>query len=129
MSEPSDRSRFTPDGWHTVTPRLVGREPRQLVEFVKYVFQATGEYRPDSPTVLSIGDSRVMISDADNRDPAPAFLYVYVADTDATYQRAVDAGAQSIEKPSNLPYGDRRGMVKDRWGNIWQIATHLGTAA
>jgi uncharacterized glyoxalase superfamily protein PhnB len=93
------------------------------------VFQATGEYRPDSPTVLSIGDSRVMISDADNRDPAPAFLYVYVADTDATYQRAVDAGAQSIEKPSNLPYGDRRGMVKDRWGNIWQIATHLGTAA
>jgi hypothetical protein len=22
MSEPSDRSRFTPAGWHTVTPRI-----------------------------------------------------------------------------------------------------------
>jgi len=25
-----------------------------------------------------------------------------------------------------MPYGDRRGMVKDEWGNTWQIATHLG---
>jgi uncharacterized glyoxalase superfamily protein PhnB len=23
-----------------------------------------------------------------------------------------------------MPYGDRRAMVKDAWGNIWQIATH-----
>ena len=30
-----------------------------------------------------------------------------------------------MEEPRNLPYGDRRAMIKDRWGNIWQIATHL----
>ena len=23
-----------------------------------------------------------------------------------------------------MPYGDRRGMVEDRWGNVWQIATY-----
>jgi uncharacterized glyoxalase superfamily protein PhnB len=23
-----------------------------------------------------------------------------------------------------LPYGDRRGMIEDPCGNIWQIATH-----
>ncbi|HEY3123564.1 MAG TPA: VOC family protein [Thermoanaerobaculia bacterium] len=55
-----------------------------------------------------------------------AFLYVYVNDTDATYQRALDSGARSLEKPSDMPYGDRRCMVVDKWGNTWQIATHMG---
>ena len=66
-----------------------------------------------------------MISDAGARDPMLACLYVYVENVDETWQRAVAAGADSIEAPSDLPYGDRRGMVKDRWGNNWQIATRL----
>ena len=43
-----------------------------------------------------------------------------------TYQRAVTAGAESLEAPADLPYGDRRAMVKDPWGDLWQIATYLG---
>jgi len=93
MNETSDRSHFTPQGWRTVTPRIVVHEAQLLVEFLKYVFRATGEYRSDAPTVLSIGDSIIMISDAGIRDPAPAFLYVYVDNTDETYRRAVQAGA------------------------------------
>jgi uncharacterized glyoxalase superfamily protein PhnB len=54
----------------------------------------------------------------------PAFLYLYVDDIDATYRRALDAGAMSLEEPQDTPYGDRRGMVEDPCGNIWQIATH-----
>jgi uncharacterized glyoxalase superfamily protein PhnB len=54
----------------------------------------------------------------------PAFLYLYVDDTDTTYKRALDAGAASLEEPWNTPYGDRRGKVEDPGGNIWQIATH-----
>ena len=123
----SGRSHFTPSGWHTVTPRIVALEAEQLVDFVKYVFGATGEYRPDMPAVLNIGDSIVMISDAGVRDPAPGFLYVYVEDADQTYRRALDAGARSLEEPLDLPYGDRRGMVEDKWGNVWQIATHRGS--
>jgi PhnB protein len=129
MNETRDREHFTPEGWHTVTPRIVVHEAQQLVEFVKYVFRATGEYKPDTPSVLALGDSIVMISEAGIRDPTPAFLYVYVEDTDETYRRAIEAGARSLEEPSDLPYGDRRGMVKDRWGNTWQIATYLGNAA
>ena len=129
MNETSDRSHFTPQGWRTVTPRIVVHEAQLLVEFLKYVFRATGEYRSDAPTVLSIGDSIIMISDAGIRDPAPAFLYVYVDNTDETYRRAVQAGARSLEEPSDLPYGDRRGMVEDKWGNTWQIATYLGDTA
>ena len=119
---------FKPDSWPTVVPRIVAQDAQQVVEFVKHVFGATGDYQPDRPAVLSIGDSKIMISDAGVRDATSAFLYVYVPDTDTTYRRAIEAGARSLEEPWDLPYGDRRGMVEDRWGNVWQIATHLGNA-
>jgi PhnB protein len=118
-----DTVKFTPKGWRTITPRIVARDARSLVEFIKQVFEATGEYREGAPTVLSMGDSIIMISDVEVRGPTPAFLYVYVCDADETYRRAVSAGAVSVEEPRNLPYGDRRAMIEDRWGNIWQIAT------
>jgi len=65
-----------------------------------------------------------MVSEVGVRDAMPAFLYLYVDDTDATYQRALEAGGESLEEPLDMPYGDRRCMVKDPGGNIWQIATH-----
>jgi len=56
----------------------------------------------------------------------PAALYVYVDDVDETYRRAIAAGAESIEAPADLPYGDRRATVRDSWANFWQIAAHKG---
>ena len=126
MNQTETRPDFIPKGWHSETPRIVVHGARQLVEFVKQVFAATGDYHPDLPTVLRIGDSVLMISDAGIRAPSPAFLYVYVKNTDETYARALQAGARSLEAPSLMPYGDRRGMVEDQWGNTWQIATYSG---
>jgi PhnB protein len=41
---------------------------------------------------IRIGDSVVIVSGGDGlRDPMPAFLYVYVDDTDSTYRRALAA--------------------------------------
>ena len=118
-------AKFQPDGWHTVTPRIVARDAENLVAFIKTVFHAQGTFRQGLPAEIRIGDSVVMISGSDGlRDPAPAFLYVYVEDTDSTYQRAIAANAISLEVPTDLPYGDRRAMVRDPWGNTWQIATH-----
>jgi PhnB protein len=118
-------SAFAPDGWHTVTPRIVARDAEQLVAFVKQVFGATGDYSRERPAVLKIGDSMLMINDAGVRDPMPAFLYVYVENTDEIYRRAIGAGAFSLEEPAQTPYGDRRAMVEDAWGNTWQIATYV----
>ena len=103
-----------------MTPRIIVRGAKNLVAFVKQVFGATGEYHPQAPAELRIGDSIIMISETGVRDTVPACLYVYVENSDATWQRAIDARARSIEAP---PYGDRRGMVMDKWGNTWQIAT------
>jgi uncharacterized glyoxalase superfamily protein PhnB len=123
VSKPRKQSDSAPKGWHTVTPRIVARGAEDLVAFVKRVFDATGDYSPDVPAVVTIGDSRIMISDAGVRPPTPAFLYVYVRNVDDVYRHAVDAGARVLEEPSPTPYGDRRCMVEDKWGNTWQIAT------
>ena len=117
-------NRFQPDGWHTVTPRIITSKPDELVRFVKEVFRGQGEFHVNGPAEIRIGDSMIMISNGDGfREPASAFLYVYVDNVDETYQRAVEAGAESLEIPLDLPYGDRRAMVRDLWGNLWQIAS------
>src|SRR6185436_7990049 len=109
-----------PDGWHSVTPRLVVPDAATLVEFLKRAFDATGELRTDSPSQIRIGDSLVMVTSAGPRDAMPSFLYLYVEDIDATFARALQAGAVALEMPQDMPYGDRRGMLKDPGGNIWQ---------
>jgi uncharacterized glyoxalase superfamily protein PhnB len=118
------RRRFVPEGWPIVTPRIFAPGPERLVAFIKRVFGASGDVRADRPTEVRIGGSVILVSDDSARRPAGAFLYVYVEDADATYQRALAAGARPLEPPSDMPYGDRRAMVEDDWGNTWQIATH-----
>jgi PhnB protein len=115
-----------PPGWHSVNPRLVVQDPHGLVTFLRDAFGASGAYETGRPTVLQIGDSIVMISDTSARRATNALLYLYVDDADATYDRALAAGATSIEAPTDTPYGDRRAMITDPCGNDWQIATYRG---
>jgi uncharacterized glyoxalase superfamily protein PhnB len=114
-----------PEGWHTITPRIVVEDPAGFIAFLKSVFDARGDFKGDAPSEITIGDSRLMISGAGQREKFPAFLYVYVADAEATAKRAVEAGAVLLEEVWDTPYGDRRAMVKDPWGNVWQVATHM----
>jgi PhnB protein len=123
----STTRRHVPEGWPVLVPRIVAEEPAALVAFVKEVFGAAGSFHAERPCELRIGDSMLMISGTTGRERMPAFLYVYVEDTDLTYRRALAGGATSMEEPRDLPYGDRRAMVRDPWGNTWQIATHSGS--
>lgn len=93
------------------------------VEFLRATFGAVGETNAGRPAEIRIGDSLVMVSGAGEREVFPAFLYVYVDDADTTYRRALAAGATSMEKPVDTPYGDRRAMVRDPFGNVYQVAT------
>jgi PhnB protein len=124
MADSASDCSILPDGWHTVTPRIVVHDAKRFVGFLQQVFGARGEFLTDRPSVVRLGDSVVMVSEAGVRTALPAFLYVYVNDADATCRRAVEAGARVVEQPFDTPYGDRRCMVEDQWGNIWQIATY-----
>ena len=112
-------------GYHSVTPRIVASDPAGQVRFLRNVFDATGEFYLDRPTEIRVGDSLIMVSWAGERDPFPGFLYVYVDNADDVYRRAVAAGATTLEAPLDTPYGDRRAMVRDPFGNVFQIAHQI----
>jgi uncharacterized glyoxalase superfamily protein PhnB len=116
-----------PPGFHSVTPRIVVSDAAAAVEFLRTVFHGSGDAPLNRPAEIRIGDSVVMVSEAGERETFPAFLYVYVDDADSTYQRALVAGAVSVEKPWDTPYGDRRAMVRDAFGNLFQIANRHTT--
>lgn len=120
-----------PEGYHTVTPYLVVQGAASLIEFLKQAFEAK-EIRqtlhPEGSILnaeVKIGDSIVMISEARGEfQPMPSSIYLYVENTDTTYQRALQAGGISMMEPEDEFYGDRNAGVKDPSGNHWWIATH-----
>jgi PhnB protein len=122
-----------PDGYHTVTPYLTVRGAAKVIEFLKQAFGAEipeeNMKRPDGSIAhaqVKIGDSRVMIAEESEVAKAmPSTLYLYVPNVDSVYQRAIKAGGQSVMEPTDMFYGDRSGGVKDAFGNLWWIATHI----
>jgi uncharacterized glyoxalase superfamily protein PhnB len=96
VTQAHDTSNFQPVGWHTVTPRIIVSGAEKLVDFVKSVFGATGDYRPETPAELRIGDSTIMISDAGVWEPMPACLSIYVKSADEIWRRAVATRARRI---------------------------------
>lgn len=120
------------EGFHTVTPYITVSDGEQLIDFLKRTFDAEELLRHASPrgfhAEVRIGDTALMIGSAESvrgQEKTGAF-HVYVPDCDATYNRAIEAGATSLGAPSDHHYGERAGYVKDRSGNDWYIATHLG---
>ena len=115
--------------YQTVTPYLTVKRAELLVEFVKQVFDGQELFRTIGSAgglhaEVNIGDSRLMIGGYESVEEMPTALHLYVPDADAVYQRALDAGATSVEEPVDQFYGDREAGVKDPTGNIWWIATH-----
>ncbi len=116
----------------TVSSFIVVKGAMDVVQFAKAVFDAvpTSEplFRSDGSLwniELNIGGSTIMVTEAESDIMhRPAFLYVHVEDCDATFKRALEAGAVSIMTPEDQFYGDRDGGVQDPADNWWWIATH-----
>jgi PhnB protein len=120
-----------PEGFHTITPYLFADGAPGLIEFISKAFDGEVVYRKDRAdgsvmhATMRIGDSMLMLADATNEfRPMPTSIYLYVADCDAIYRRALSVGGTSVFDIMTLPSGERYGGVKDRWGNIWWVATH-----
>lgn len=122
-----------PDGHHVITPGASVSDAAKVIDFVKQAFDGQVIERYDGPDG-SVGHAEVMIGDSvvmfgepmpgDNPMPAVLSLYVHDADAvDAAYQRALDAGAESLAEPSNQFYGYRSATVQDAGGNRWTVCT------
>src|SRR5262245_27934083 len=122
MTEPKDTYR-------TITPYLLVPDADAELTFLKTAFGGTevGCQRNADNTVMHaevrIGDSLVMLGQAGGQwKPLAAALYLWIDDVDATYARALKAGARSERAPEDKPYGHRNAGVIDQNGNTWWIA-------
>lgn len=124
---------YKPEGYTSVSPYLVVQGAAATIEFLKSAFDAT-ELRsyPDAEGRLlhaevRIADSVVMLADSAPAWPAlAAHVHVYVPDVDATFRRALQAGAESVQEPVKKQDEDKRGGVKDAGGTTWWISTRVG---
>jgi len=129
-----------PDGYSTVTPTITVREAAKAIEFYKKAFDAQEIFRftsPDGKTIMhaeiKIGNSIVMLNDEfpqmNCRSPQSiggtgSSIFLYVNDADATFNKAVSAGAKSLMPLMDAFWGDRFGSIQDPFGHVWSIATH-----
>lgn len=129
-----------PDGFHTVTPYLVCGGASDAIAFYQKAFGATAVMRlagPDGRLLhasIKIGDSMIMLNDEfpqmgalgpKTRGGTSVTIHLFVEDADASFARAVDAGAKVIMPLQNMFWGDRYGLLEDPFGHSWSIATHL----
>jgi PhnB protein len=128
-----------PEGYH-ITPYLAVDDAAEAIEYYKEVFGAKERVRMDAPdgrighAELEIGDSLVMLADAfpqfATRSPkelggTSVSVFMYVEDVDALVKKAADAGATITMEVADQFWGDRFGSVKDPFGHVWSIATHV----
>jgi len=124
-----------PAGLHTVTPSLSVEGAAEAIEFYKRAFGAEERMRAPDPTgtkiwhaELRIGNSAFFINDtAPEMGATPSFssLWIYTADADAVFERAVKAGAKVTMPMAYMFWGDRVGMLVDRWNIKWTIARRV----
>ena len=118
-----------PEGMLTVTPFLQVQGVDRLLDFAKSAFGAETVGRHADPqgvvrhAVMKLEGSAIELGEAHGQFPAiPAMLYVYVADVDRSYERALAAGGESLKPPADQPYGHRTAAIRDAWGNQWYVA-------
>jgi len=126
----------TTDTYRTITPYLVVPDADAELAFLKTAFggiEANCQRNADNTVMhaeITIGDSLIMLGQAGGDwKPLAAALYLWVADVDATYTKAVRAGATSQSEPEDKPYGHRNAGVVDRNGITWWIGAPVKAAA
>jgi PhnB protein len=129
-----------PDGYPRVIPYLIVDRGTAAIDFYTSVLGATERMRMPAPdgkighAELELGDSLIMLADEfpdmDARGPkamggTSVSLLVYVEDADAAFDRAIQAGAKSLQPVEDKFYGDRSGRFEDPFGHRWDVATHV----
>jgi uncharacterized glyoxalase superfamily protein PhnB len=129
-----------PDGYHTITPNITVPDAAAALAFYQKAFGAEELSRMPGPggkiihAELRIGDSRLMLADEmpemGNKGPkaiggSPLSFYVYVHNVDASWKRAVNAGAKVLMPLEDMFWGDRTGRLEDPFGYPWVLAQHI----
>jgi PhnB protein len=120
-----------PEGFRTLTQYLILDDAAGFLKFIEGAFGAKEKFlMRDNDGIIrhaeaQIGESIIEFAQAGGQwNAMPAALHYYVKHVDEIYARALEAGATSLRPPTDQPYGDREGDVRDSSGNYWFISTH-----
>jgi PhnB protein len=128
-----------PPGFHSLTVHLIVKGAANYIDFLEKALGAKEIRRSPGPggklmhAQVQIGDSMLMFSDDFSEEMhqppfatgrMPYVISLYVADADATWKQALDAGCEVVYPIADQFWGDRYGQVKDPYGVTWAIATH-----
>ena len=129
---PTPKVDYKPKQYRAVTPYLTVADAQKTIDFATQVLGAELIFKMNGPdgsiahAELKIDDSVIMVGQAGGQwEPTPASLYVYVPDVDATYKKALQAGAKSEREPADQFYGDRVANIVDDNGTRWSFGTHV----
>jgi PhnB protein len=133
-----------PHGFTSLTPFIVVSPARDAIAFYRDAFSATLTQSTEFPgpdgtqivahAELDFGSGRLQLG-----DPSPQYglvprqdtdadcysLALYVADIDATFDRAVELGATVREAPQTFASGDRFASIRDPYGIRWSVLTRV----
>jgi PhnB protein len=119
-----------PEGFHTIVPNIIVNNAEGAIEFYKIAFGAEQKLRLTTPDgkiahcELIIGDSVLNLGDAMEGWVAhPLLAQLFVGDSDAVFNRAVDAGAKVTMPMTDMFFGHRAGHLVDPFGGTWIIST------
>jgi PhnB protein len=122
-----------PEGHHTITPQLSIENAAKAIDFYQKAFGAEVRDKHIDPSgkkiwhaSLKIGSSIIFVNDVFPEmggTPSHSSMWLYVPDCDASFKRAVEAGATAKNQPMDMFWGDRMGFVQDPFGQTWTIAT------
>ena len=122
----------------TVTPHICCRNAMEAVEYYQKAFGAEPVMVMKSPSgqlmhaAISIDGATVMIGgewpefgalSPQALGNSPVTLHLQVADCDAVFQRAAEAGCTVAMPLQDMFWGARYGVLIDPYGHKWSIAT------
>jgi len=123
---------YKPDGYTSVAPYLIVSGAAKTLAFLERAFDAVEIRRFPGPrgsimhAEVRLDDTVVMLADGvEDWPPVASHVHVYVPDVDAAYRRALEAGADSVQKPTKKDDADKRGGVIDPGGTTWWISTKV----
>lgn len=124
---------FKPTNYNSVSPYFIVNGAQKFIELMKVIFNAKELRRYDMPdgsimhAEIQIDDSVIMLGDSSDKfPPVSLVMHVYVLNVDETFDKAIRAGCEVVEKPKEREGDpDRRATFKDFAGNMWSVGTQL----
>jgi len=124
----------------TIVPILIYEDVSQAIEWLCRTFGFTERLRAEhggatSHAQLAVAEGAIMLGRQGGPYQAPqgayvtAYVLVAVDHVDKHYQHAKQCGADIVQPPTDMPFGERVYTARDPAGHWWTFSQHIADVA